>query len=113
MPEINGYAGENSQVFPGRSGYGEIEIPEDEGAWQRWLDDRQEILNMRREIEKQGHSKNAKKKSKPQLVEMKKKPITSCRPDTLNHRTRGGSCKDVVVIGLPPLAPRPMKISCP
>ena len=31
-------------MLPGRSGYGEIEIPEVEGAWQRWLDDRISIL---------------------------------------------------------------------
>jgi hypothetical protein len=44
--------------------YGEIEIPEVEGAWQRRLEDRQKILNMRREIEKQEHWKKREEKIK-------------------------------------------------
>ncbi len=38
--------------------YGEIEIPEVEGAWQRRLEERKEILEMRREIEKTEHARN-------------------------------------------------------
>lgn len=44
--------------------YGEIEIPEVEGAWQQRLEDRQEILNMRREVEKQEHSKRREEEIK-------------------------------------------------
>jgi hypothetical protein len=38
--------------------YGEIEIPEVEGAWQKRLEEREETLKMRHEIEKMEHDKN-------------------------------------------------------
>ncbi len=38
--------------------YGDIEIPEVEGAWEKRLDERKEILEMRREIEIMEHEKN-------------------------------------------------------
>ena len=44
--------------------YGEIEIPEVEGAWQKRLEERQEILTMRREIDAIEHDKNREKELK-------------------------------------------------
>jgi hypothetical protein len=48
--------------------YGEIEIPEVEGAWQKRLEERQEILTMRREIDAMEHDKNRQEELKAAVI---------------------------------------------